>query len=462
MLDLVHLLLVSVQVWMSYAAVDDIIVECSADQLQAVREAGKNVLIYLHPQHQDFTDLYELQLTFRKHEVQTKLLTLHNEDQDIISDIGIPAEAISGLFLLRPKRGDVLEYLGLKTEEEITHWTIRKQGALTFNKQGGLAELVDREKCILVGFFKDMSSPEGEIFDSLASDVDDISFFAVTDTDIMKAYRQAPGSIVMMKSFDAKETFFTETITKENLKEFIRAESLPLVVEFGIRNTQAVLNSDVLVHLLLVSDSEDPEHTARIQKLEFVAQLHRHEIIFVYVDIIEENDNILRLLQVGKDDLPAVYIFDLDKGARYMSRGDVSVPAIHNLITQYKAGTAKRYLLSEEVPDEATQDADVKTLVIKNLKDYVDESTDLFFLAYAPWCEKSKAFSSTWDKIGEHYKGNSSVVIAKMNVIANELPGVDIEAVPSIIFSLTNSTTFRKYHGTIQTYGSGLIKKNLS
>ena len=26
---------------------------------------------------------------------------------------------------------------------------------------------------------------------------------------------------------------------------------------------------------------------------------------------------------------------------RYMSRGDVSVPAIHNLITQYKAGTAK-------------------------------------------------------------------------------------------------------------------------
>ena len=24
-----------------------------------------------------------------------------------------------------------------------------------------------------------------------------------------------------------------------------------------------------------------------------------------------------------------------------MSRGDVSVPAIHNLITQYKAGTAK-------------------------------------------------------------------------------------------------------------------------
>ena len=37
-------------------------------------------------------------------------------------------------IIVQYKRGDVLEYLGLKTEEDITHWTIRKQGALTFNK----------------------------------------------------------------------------------------------------------------------------------------------------------------------------------------------------------------------------------------------------------------------------------------------------------------------------------------
>merc|ERR1712141_909786 len=61
-------------------------------------------------------------------------------------------------------------------------------------------------------------------------------------------------------------------------------------------------------------------------------------------------------------------------------------------------------------------------------------------MGYAPWCGHCKKLAPIWDELGEHFKDDDSVVIAKIDMTANELATVSVRGFPTLkLFKADNT-----------------------
>ena len=116
----------------------------------------------------------------------------------------------------------------------------------------------------------------------------------------------------------------------------------------------------------------------------------------------------------------------METSAKYMSDKNTvaETEAVKTMIEKYLAGELEKTLKSEDIPEDWDKEG-VKVLVGKNFADVaLDKSKDVFVEFYAPLCGHCKSLAPIWDKLGEEFEKDDSVVIAKMdatgiNLIAN-------------------------------------------
>merc|ERR1712121_170275 len=127
---------------------------------------------------------------------------------------------------------------------------------------------------------------------------------------------------------------------------------------------------------------------------------------------------------------------------------DFNMENFEKFIKDVLANKVEPYLKSEPVPEP--NDDPVKVVVAKNFDEIVnDESKDVLIEFYAPWCGHCKSLAPKYEELATKLKDEKSIVIAKMDATANDVPGpYDVRGFPTIYFAPKGSQDSpKKYEG---------------
>ncbi|EJS42132.1 eug1p [Saccharomyces arboricola H-6] len=108
---------------------------------------------------------------------------------------------------------------------------------------------------------------------------------------------------------------------------------------------------------------------------------------------------------------------------------------IVQLVKEYREGTAKPLVKSEEIPKE--QNSNVYKIVGKTHDDVVhDDSRDVLVKYYATWCVHSKRFAPIYEEIADVLASDESIrdkiLIAEVNSGANDILSFPVTGYPTI------------------------------
>jgi len=336
------------------------------------------------------------------------------------------------------KEGKVIEYTGGRTDGEIVSWLKKKTGppATELASAEKLKEFIEGNEVAVVGFFKEKDSDNAKIFLEAASDIDDIPFGMAYGEDSLKAYEQDKfGAVVIFKKFDDGKVSFDGELSADSIKNFVRAESIPLVTEFSDESAAKIFGGDVKSHILLFISKTADNFKETIDNFRDAAKQFKGKVLFIYINIdVEDNLRIMEFFALKKEDAPTMRIINLSEDMVKFKPDskEMTSEAIKSFTQDYVDGKLKPHLMSEEVPEDWDAKP-VKVLVGKNFDEIVNsKKQNVFVEFYAPWCGHCKQLAPIWDKLGEKYKDNKDIMIAKMDSTANELESVKVSSFPTI------------------------------
>jgi len=335
------------------------------------------------------------------------------------------------------RNGNEIEYNGGRTSDEIVAWVNKKTGpAATEIKTVDEFEALTKEsKVVVLGFFKDRESTEAKSFLSVASGVDEYPFAITEADDVFSKYEAKEGSIVLFKQFDEGKAVFEGESNESEIKKFLAANSMPLIVEFNHESAQKIFGGDIKSHLLMFVSKEAGHLEKYAEKAKDVAKKFRNEVLFVTINADEEDHKrILDFFGMEKEEVPSMRLIRLEEDmAKYKPQNpELDADNIEAFVQSYIDGKLKQHLLSQKLPEDWDK-TPVKTLVSSNFDEIAfNKDKDVLIEFYAPWCGHCKQLAPIYDQLGEKFADSETVVIAKIDATANELEHTKITSFPTI------------------------------
>ncbi|XP_074106915.1 protein disulfide isomerase [Cotesia typhae] len=350
------------------------------------------------------------------------------------------------------RNGVAIDYTGGRQADEIVAWLMKKTGppAKELSTVDDSKALIDAHEVVVVGFFKDLESADAKVFMDVANSIDEQAFGVTSDEKVFDEYKAKDGSVILFKTFDEGQNVYENEISVEKLKEFIAVHSLPLVVDFSQQTAQKIFGGEIKSHLLAFISKESGHYDKYVEGIKTSAKKYRGQILFVTVNIDEsDHERILEFFGMKKEDVPAMRIIKLEQDmAKYKpENSELSEENILEFVTAFFEDRLKRHLLTEDLPEDWDAKP-VKVLVGTNFYEVAfDKSKNVLVEFYAPWCGHCKQLAPIYDKLGEKYESDETVVIAKMDATANELDIINIKSFPTIILYKKETNEAVEYNG---------------
>ncbi|KAH9503197.1 Protein disulfide-isomerase A3 [Bulinus truncatus] len=334
------------------------------------------------------------------------------------------------------------------------------------NKEAGpvskLLETVEDAKKFLskdtvgvIGFFTSEDSSDAKTFLKVADQLSEVRFAHTVSDKVKEELKQTSGIVlyrpkVLQSKFEDAEVRFTET-NLAKLKSAIQAEALGLCAE-RTQSNAASFGKPLFVAYYNVDYIKNPKGTNywrnRIMK---VGKQIRDEGKTVYFAISNTEEMSRELDECGiterDGDKPAVCAWD-NQNKKYKMADAFSVESFEQFIRDVLDNKVEPYLKSE--PEPASNDEPVKVVVAKNFDQIVnDDSKDVLIEFYAPWCGHCKSLAPKYEELAEKLKDETSVVIAKMDATANDVPSpYDVRGFPTIYYAPKgNKSSPKRYEG---------------
>ncbi|KAG5322628.1 PDI isomerase, partial [Pseudoatta argentina] len=350
------------------------------------------------------------------------------------------------------RKGIQIDYTGGRQADEIVNWLLKKTGppAKDLTTVDEAKAFIEAHKVAIVGFFKDVTSDAAKVFLEVGSVVDD-HVFAITSADeVFSEYGIKDGKIVLFKKFDEGKAVFDGEYTTTAVQNFISVFSLPLIVEFNQDTAQKIFSGDIKSHLLLFLSKEAGHFEKYIEGIQEPAKKYRSEVLFVTINCDEtDHERILEFFGLKKDDVPAMRLIKLEQDmAKYKpDKPEITTENVLEFVTAFVEGKLKRHLLTQDLPEDWDKNP-VKVLVGTNFHEIAfDKEKDVFVEFYAPWCGHCQQLAPIYDQLGEKYKNNNKLVIAKMDATANELEDIKVLNFPTLTLYKKETNEAVEYNG---------------
>lgn len=348
--------------------------------------------------------------------------------------------------------GKPSDYNGGRTADEIVNWLLKKTGpaAKAIASIADAKEFTEASDVAVLGLFQDLESEAAKQYLSAASEVDDFRFAISSDAEVLKEYGVTADAVILFKKFDDGKVVMDGEITSAAIVSFVKTESLPIVIEFNHETAQKIFGGEVKNHLLIFVGKSHADVEKINNEAKLVGKEFKGKVLFVTVDTDEDDhQRILEFFGMKKEELPAMRLIHLeDDMTKYKpSTADLTSEAMKSFVSDYLEGKVKPHLLSEDLPEDWDKNP-VKVLVSTNFDSVAfDKTKNVLVEFYAPWCGHCKQLAPIYDELGEKFKDDDSVVIAKMDSTLNELEHTKIQSFPTIKLFKKGNNEVVEYNG---------------
>lgn len=322
----------------------------------------------------------------------------------------------------------------------------------------------EKEEIVLIGYFDaDDTVAKGALWAAAEKLHEDFPIGVTSNADAAAAAGVKFPSIVMYEpNGEGKEIYQGEIEDIEAIKTFAKNTYTPLIGELGYSTWRNYVSGNNGPTAFIFSRTDD-DRRAVVDELRPLAKKLRGRLTFATAETPDFAGfaGYLHLENGAEKDFPAFAIYDGAKRAKhpYTTQGstkDLSAGSIGRFADNFLAGRLKPVVKSEPVP--AVQTGPVTTVVADSFESVVlDRSKDVLLYYFREDCPYCKALAPVYDALAKTYGGGSSnVVIAKMDIMKNDLPE-DVPYVPWVrLYRADDKSNPISYEG--QRTHSDLVK----
>ncbi|KAG1693848.1 hypothetical protein DVH05_022768 [Phytophthora capsici] len=355
---------------------------------------------------------------------------------------------IRGFPTLKFFKGDVeavKDYDGGRTSAEIEKWVVKKSGPAVKIVETA-EELKELKEANDVVVFAVIDAEEGEartLLEKLA-DADDLAVYvASTSTDVTED-AAAVNKVVLYKKFDEGKVLYDGEFEKEALGEFVKGNSLPLVITFTQDKAPMIFGGEMTEHVLAFVDTTKDYVSDIETALKTPAKENKGKLLHVIMPSTEKR--IVDYFGLKDEEMPAIMLVNMGGAMKkygFDYKADDFVAKIKDGLAEDLIVFEKNYFegkltpqLKSADPEDDSEEA-VKVIVGTEFQSRViDNEKDVLLEFYAPWCGHCKALAPKYEELAEKFADVDSIMVAKMDATANEIdhPGVDVRGFPTILF----------------------------
>ncbi|XP_077380290.1 protein disulfide-isomerase [Festucalex cinctus] len=345
------------------------------------------------------------------------------------------------------------EYSAGRQADDFINWLKKRTGpaVATLADVTAAQSLIADNDVVVIGFFKNVESDGAKAFEKAAEAVEDIPFGITSDDAVFTKFEVSKDGVVLFKKFDEGRNTFDGDLTKETILSFIKANQLPLVIEFTEQTAPKIFGGDIKSHILMFLPKSASDFQDKMDQFKKAAESFKGQILFIFIDSsLDDNQRILEFFGLKKEECPAIRLITLEEEmTKYKpEKNDITAEGIVEFCTQFTQGKLKPHLMSQDIPEDWDK-TPVKVLVGKNFEEVAfDPKKNVFVEFYAPWCGHCKQLNPIWEKLGEKYKDSADIIVAKMDSTANEIEAVKVHSFPTLkFFPMGEERTVIDYNG---------------